>query len=102
MLKEIHFGNTNYTLTNNSETFAYKTEEGIEFCLARDLQQLLGYTKWDNFKNVLLKAKTACELSEQDIDNHFADIGKTIQMPKGATKEIALRHLFPKSCFQLR
>jgi DNA-damage-inducible protein D len=56
--------------------------------LARDLQQLLGYTKWDNFKNVILKARTACELSGQDIEDHFADIGKTIQMPKGATKEI--------------
>ncbi|PHS41094.1 MAG: DNA damage-inducible protein D [Sulfurovum sp.] len=77
-----------HSLTNNFEAFSHKTEEGIEFWLARDLQQLLGYSKWDNFKNVLHKAKTACELSEQDILNHFADIGKTIQMPKGATKEI--------------
>ncbi len=77
-----------HTLTNNFETFAHKTEEGIEFWFARDLQQLLGYTKWDNFKNVILKARTACELSGQDIEDHFADIGKTIQMPKGATKEI--------------
>lgn len=77
-----------HSLTNNFETFAHKTEEGIEFWLARDLQQLLGYTKWDNFKNVLLKAKTACELSEQDIDNHFADIGKMVQIGSGATKEI--------------
>jgi DNA-damage-inducible protein D len=77
-----------HSLTDNFETFAHKTEEGIEFWLARDLQQLLGYTKWDNFKNVILKARTACELSGQDIEDHFADIGKTIQMPKGATKEI--------------
>ena len=77
-----------HSLTNNFETFAHKTEEGIEFWLARDLQQLLGYAKWDNFKNVLLKAKTACELSEQDIDNHFADIGKMVQIGSGATKEI--------------
>ena len=77
-----------HTLTNNFETFSHRTEEGIEFWLARDLQQLLGYTKWDNFKNVILKARTACELSGQDIEDHFADIGKTIQMPKGATKEI--------------
>jgi DNA-damage-inducible protein D len=77
-----------HSLTNNFESFAHKTEEGIEFWLARDLQQLLGYTKWDNFKNVILKARTACELSGQDIEDHFADIGKTIQMPKGATKEI--------------
>ena len=77
-----------HTLTNNFETFAHKTEEGIEFWLARDLQQLLGYTKWDNFKNVILKAKTACELSGQDIEDHFADIGKMVQIGSGATKEI--------------
>jgi len=77
-----------HSLTESFESFSYKTEEDIEFWLARDLQQLLGYTKWDNFKNVILKARTACELSGQDIEDHFADIGKTIQMPKGATKEI--------------
>lgn len=34
------------------------------------------------------KAKTACELSGQDISDHFADVGKTIEMPKNATKEV--------------
>lgn len=77
-----------YKLTQSFEEFAYETEEGIEFWLARDLQHLLGYDKWDNFCNVINKAKTACEISQQDINNHFADIGKTIKMPKNATKEI--------------
>jgi len=77
-----------YKLTSNFEDFAHKTQEGIEFWLARDLQHLLGYGKWDNFKNVISKAKTACEISGQEIFNHFADVGKTIEMPKGATKEI--------------
>ena len=77
-----------HTLTNNFESFAHQTEDGVEFWLARDLQQLLGYTKWDNFKNVILKAKTACELSGQEIDNHFADVGKMVQIGSGATKEI--------------
>lgn len=31
------------TLTNNFEMHAQQTEEGVEFWLARDLQQLLGY-----------------------------------------------------------
>ena len=76
------------TLTNNFESASNKTEANIEFWFARDLQQLLGYTKWDNFKNVILKAKTTCQISEQNITDHFADIGKTIKMPKNATKEI--------------
>jgi len=77
-----------HALTNNFETFSHKTEEGIEFWLARDLQQLLGYTKWDNFKNVILKARTACELSGQDVVDHFADVGKMVSIGSGATKEV--------------
>lgn len=77
-----------HSLTNNFESFAHKTEEGIEFWLARDMQQLLGYSKWDNFKNVIFKARTACELSGQETEDHFADIGKMVQIGSGATKEI--------------
>ena len=55
------------SLTYNFESVSNQTEDGIHFWFARDLQQLLGYTKWDNFKNVILKAKTACELSNQNI-----------------------------------
>jgi len=76
------------TLTSDFESFVQTTDENIEFWLARDLQHLLGYTKWDNFKNVLFKAQTACEVSGHEIIHHFAEVGKTIEMPKGATKEI--------------
>jgi len=76
------------TLTSNFESASYKTEDNISFWYARDLQQLLGYTKWDNFKNVILKAKTTCEISEQNILDHFADVGKMVKIGSGATKEI--------------
>lgn len=77
-----------HSLTGNFESSSHKTDDGIEFWLARDLQQLLGYTKWDNFQNVIVKAKTACEVSGQDILDHFANIGKMVQIGSGATKEI--------------
>jgi DNA-damage-inducible protein D len=72
------------SLTANFESYAKQTENGIEFWLARDIQSLLGYEKWDNFKTVILKAKTACEVSGYKISDHFADVGKTIDMPKNA------------------
>lgn len=77
-----------YRLTENFEDFLNKTEDGIEFWLARDLQHLLGYGKWDNFQNVISKAKTACEISGQDIADHFADVGKMVEIGSGAQKEI--------------
>lgn len=88
-----------HSLTNNFEAHANKTPEDVEFWLARDLQHLLTYTKWDNFQSVISKAKTACELSGELIENHFADVGKTIQMPKGAEKEIPDVMLTRYACY---
>ena len=61
-------------------------DDGVEFWLARDLQLLLGYEKWDNFKNVVSKAKTACELSGQIVADHFPGVRKMVEMPKAAVK----------------
>ncbi|NVO12059.1 MAG: DNA damage-inducible protein D [Bacteroidales bacterium] len=62
--------------------------EGIECWSARELQDLLGYSKWENFEKVVQKAKDACKNAGEEIDYHFPDIRKTIPMPKGAEKEI--------------
>lgn len=77
-----------HSLTQNFEDFVNKTDDGVEFWLARDLQHLLGYTKWSNFQNVISKAKTACEVSGQNIADHFADVGKMVEIGSGATKEV--------------
>lgn len=77
-----------YKLTANFEDFLHKTDDGIEFWLARDVQHLLGYGKWDNFQNVISKAKTACEISGHNITDHFADVGKMVDIGSGAQKEI--------------
>ena len=90
-----------YSLTEDFEAHAHKTADGVDFWMARDLQHLLAYTKWDNFQGVISKAKTACELSGNQINDHFADVGKTIQMPKGAKKEIADIMLTRFACYLL-
>ncbi|MDP2631323.1 MAG: DNA damage-inducible protein D [Candidatus Uhrbacteria bacterium] len=87
------------SLTNNFEQYANKTDNGVEFWLARDLQQLLGYDKWDNFLGVISKAKIACENTGHKVSDHFADAGKTIQMPKGAQKEILDVMLTRYACY---
>lgn len=74
-------------LNKNFEEAAYQ-HDGTEYWLARELQSLLGYTQWRNFEQVIEKAKIACETSQQQVMHHFADASKTIDMPKGASKEV--------------
>ncbi len=62
--------------------------EGVECWSARELQLLLGYSKWENFEKVIQKAKDACVNAGENIPDHFPDVRKTIPMPKGAEKEI--------------
>ena len=77
-----------HQLTATFEGHAQTTENGVEYWLARDLQHLLGYTKWDNFVNVMGKAKTACEVSGHEISDHFADVSKMVDIGSGARKEV--------------
>jgi len=62
--------------------------EGIECWSARDLQVLLGYSKWENFEKVIEKAKEACKNVGQETDYHFPDVKKMISIGKGAEREI--------------
>ncbi len=76
------------TLTTTFEGHAQQTDTGVEFWLARDVQHLLGYGKWDNFQSVISKAKTACEVSGHAISDHFADVGKMVELGSGSQREI--------------
>jgi len=75
-------------LTDTFEGHAQQTETGVVYWLARDLQQLLGYTEWRNFLKVVTKAKTACEVSGHRIADHFVDVNKMVEIGSGTQREI--------------
>ena len=64
------------------------TDTGTEFWLARDLQNLLGYSKWENFAKVIDKARTACRNARYEPADHFLDIRKMVSLGSGAEREI--------------
>jgi len=74
--------------TNNFENHSHTTENEIEFWFARDLQHLLGYSKWENFTNVIVKAKISCEVTDNDVLDHFPDIRKKVRLGSGSEREI--------------
>ena len=61
------------------ESIKHVDEEGCEYWLARELQQVLEYKKWEKFLNVINNAKTACENSENKIDDNFLQVGKIVK-----------------------
>ena len=63
-------------------------ENGIEFWYARELMQLLDYSKWQNFENVLSKARVACANNGITVEDHFADVSKMVTLGSGANREV--------------
>jgi DNA-damage-inducible protein D len=60
----------------------------IEFWLARELQELLGYSKWSNFEQVVDKAREACKNAGHAPADHLADVGKMVDLGSGAQRRI--------------
>lgn len=71
-------------LVSQLESFKRVSPQGAEYWMARDLQPLLGYTSWENFANVIEKAKMACESAGVGPEDHFHDVTKGIAAGKGA------------------
>lgn len=77
-----------HLLTATFEDHAQQTEAGVAYWFARDLQRLLGYAEWRNFNAVLSKARMACEVSGHQVEDHFVDVNKMVELGSGAEREI--------------
>ncbi|MBN1796774.1 MAG: DNA damage-inducible protein D [Sedimentisphaerales bacterium] len=87
-------------LHNNFERSIYKQQgTDMEFWLARDLQNLLGYARWENFAKVVEKAKTACKTAGFEVTDHFLDITKKVSLGSGAERQIGDIALTRYACY---
>ena len=73
--------------------------DGVEYWLARELQELLGYAQWRNFELVVEKAKIACQNAGQPVADHFADVSKMIELGKTAEREVNEIALTRYACY---
>ncbi len=81
------------------EAIRQSDEQGNEYWSARDLAKVLGYARWDKFKNAIEKAEIACEHSGYAASHHFSHVGKMIETGKGAHREVDDTHLSRYACY---
>lgn len=62
--------------------------EGIEFWFARDLQEQLGYVRWENFQTAIHRAMESCETTGHAVSDHFRGVTKMVELGSGSRREI--------------
>jgi DNA-damage-inducible protein D len=78
-----------------------KDESGdsIEVWYARELQQVLGYARWENFVVAIGRAMESCKTLEVNIDDHFREVTKMIDLAKGAQRPVQDFMLTRYACY---
>jgi len=87
------------SLNKSFESIKKIDEDGIEYWEARELMLLLGYDRWENFENVIDKAKIACFKANQEIENHFRDVRKMVEVGSNAVRQVKDWKLDRYACY---
>ena len=84
---------------NIFESYKHIEENGVEYWNARELQEVLQYKEWRNFKKILETAKIACKISGQEVLEHFVEVNKMINLANSAKRKVLDYKLTRYACY---
>ena len=73
--------------------------DSIEYWYARELQQLLGYSRWEDFEKAVFRGMSACENTGVSVADHFREVPKMIRLGRGAQREVKDYMLTRYACY---
>jgi DNA-damage-inducible protein D len=89
------------TATTLFDSIKHTLEDGTEYWEARELSVVLGYARWENFENVVKKAKISLENSGGIVENHFRDITKMVEVGSSTVRPVKDILLSRHACYVL-
>ena len=81
------------------EDIKYIDEDGNEYWVARELQDILGYHQWRSIDDLIERAKTACKESKHNIDDHFAVQRKMVEIGSKTKRKVLDYKLSRYACY---
>ena len=74
-------------------------QEKVEVWFARQLQEVLGYARWENFQSAINRAVESCKTQEINVDDHFREVTKMVQLGSGSVRDITDYMLTRYACY---
>lgn len=74
-------------------------EDGVEFWYAREIQELFGYDRWENFSKAVMRATDSVDTTKTPVEKHFLEVAKMVEIGNGADRRIKDYKLTRYACY---
>ena len=74
-------------------------ETQVEYWLARELMQVLGYERWENFEKSIFRAMDACKMQEISVADHFREVTKMVGIGSKTKRKVRDYMLTRYACY---